>query len=357
MPSPHPDAAGQNVESAAAAGTHPTRSHPSSRLPDPGRKLLDFLAEHDTYYLVGHIEPDGDCLASSLALGSYLERTGKRVKHFNEGPFFRPEVKRFEDRFRTNLSKDEVLADENPAAVILDCSTPERVGNLGAALRDLPAAVIDHHSAGEPYGDVTYIVPTAPATSLLVQKTIESAGASPTTEEAEYILFALSTDTGFFRHLDVGSGEAFEATGRLVTAGASPKKVFEMIYGGKSLASRKLMARLMMRVETLHEGRYMVTYETARDTAEFGRENRDSDTLYQLLMGTRGCEVVALLREETSTSCTGSLRSSNDVDVGLIAKRFGGGGHKRAAGFLVERPWQTVMEELKTILHDVHASR
>lgn len=356
MSSPQADATGNEVESGRHARASRERHSQGARLPEPSPALLDFLSEYDTYYLVGHTEPDGDCLASSLALGSYLERTGKRVKHFNEGPFFRPEVKRFEDRFRTDLAKDEVLAEDNAAAIVLDCSTPERVGKMGASLRDLPAAVIDHHSSGEPYGDVTYIVPTAPATSLLIQKTIEATGSLLTPAEAEYILFALSTDTGFFRHLDVGSGDTFEATSRLVAAGASPKRIYEMIYGGKSLASRKLMARLLTRVEPLQEGRCMLTYETAEDTAEFGRENRDSDTLYQLLMGTRGCEVVALLREESSTSCTAGLRSSNDVDVGLIAKRFGGGGHKRAAGFLAERPWQTVMEELKAILQEVLGS-
>jgi phosphoesterase RecJ-like protein len=319
----------------------------------PSKDLVKFLSSYETYYLVGHIEPDGDCLASSLALGSYLERMGKTVKHFNEGPFFRPEVKRFQSRFRTTLGIEEVRKDHGAAAVILDCSTSERVGKLGRALEELPTAVIDHHSAGQPYGDVTYIVPTAPSTSILVQKTVEAAGASLTAEEAELILFALSTDTGFFRHLDVGSQEAFAATSRLVAAGASPKRVFDMIYGGKTLASRKLMARVLSRTETLRRGRYMITYETAADTAEFGRENRDSDTLYQLLLGTRGCEVIALLREETESSCTGSLRSSEDVDVGVIAQRFGGGGHKRAAGFLVERPWQMVMEELKEILHNL----
>ncbi len=329
---------------------------PSVNGAGPSRDLVQFLSSYETYYLVGHIEPDGDCLASSLALGSYLARMGKTVKHFNEGPFFRPEVKRFESRFRTTLRVEEVRKDQGAAAVILDCSTPDRVGKLGDALRELPTAVIDHHSAGKPYGDVAYIASTAPSTSILVQKTIEAAGDPLTAEEAELILFALSTDTGFFRHLDIGSEEAFAATSRLVAAGASPKRVFDMIYGGKTLASRKLMARVLGRTQTLGNGRYMITYETAADTGEFGRENRDSDTLYQLLMGTRGCEVIAVLREETESSCTGSLRSSEDVDVGAIAQRFGGGGHKRAAGFLVERPWQVVMEELKEILHTLDSA-
>jgi phosphoesterase RecJ-like protein len=302
----------------------------------PPPPLLEFLSSHTTYYLISHTEPDGDCLASSLALGHYLERHGKRVKHFNEGPFIRTEIKGMEPIFRDSADPAEISDDEDPAAVVLDCSTRERVGGLGSALDRMPVAVVDHHAAGEPFGDVIYVDDTAPSTSVLIQAAIEAAGAALTTEEAELILFGLSTDTGFFRHLDVGSGRAFRAVSRLVDAGASPKETFDRMYGGKSLAARKLLARLLERTEAHAGGRLALTYETMADTAEFGRENRDSDTLYQLLMGTKHCSVIALVREEDENICTGSLRSSDDTDVSKVARSFGGGGHKRAAGFMLE---------------------
>ncbi|MFP4704769.1 MAG: DHH family phosphoesterase, partial [Spirochaetaceae bacterium] len=320
----------------------------------PPAELLGFLGQYETYYLVSHTEPDGDCLASSLALGHYLERHGKRVKHYNEGPFVRSEIIELARGFRDTLTTTEITADPSPAAVVLDCSSRERVGELGEVLSQVPIAVIDHHAAGDPFGDVVYVDADAPSTTVLVQAAIEAAGDTPTLEESELLLFGLSTDTGFFRHLDIGSGRAFRAAARLVDAGASPKDTFNRVNGGKTFASRKLLARLLSRVEMQAGGRIALTYETMEDTAEFGRENRDSDTLYQLLMGTHPCTVVALIREEETEACTGSLRSSDDTDISIVARRFGGGGHKRAAGFMVqkslEETYARVREELLSLV-------
>lgn len=320
----------------------------------PPAELLGFLGQYETYYLVSHTEPDGDCLASSLALGHYLERHGKRVKHYNEGPFVRSEIIELARGFRDTLTTAEITTDPSPAAVVLDCSSRERVGELGEMLSQVPIAVIDHHAAGNPFGDVVYVDADAPSTTVLVQAAIEAAGDTPTLEESELLLFGLSTDTGFFRHLDIGSGRAFRAAARLVDAGASPKDTFNRVNGGKTFASRKLLARLLSRVEMQAGGRIALTYETMEDTAEFGRENRDSDTLYQLLMGTHPCTVVALIREEETEACTGSLRSSDDTDISIVARRFGGGGHKRAAGFMVhkslEETYARVREELLSLV-------
>ncbi|MFP4637668.1 MAG: DHH family phosphoesterase [Spirochaetaceae bacterium] len=320
----------------------------------PPAELLGFLGQYETYYLVSHTEPDGDCLASSLALGHYLERHGKRVKHYNEGPFVRSEIIELARGFRDTLTTAEITTDPSPAAVVLDCSSRERVGELGEVLSQVPIAVIDHHAAGNPFGDVVYVDADAPSTTVLVQAAIEAAGDTPTLEESELLLFGLSTDTGFFRHLDIGSGRAFRAAARLVDAGASPKDTFNRMNGGKTFASRKLLARLLSRVETQAGGRIALTYETMEDTAEFGRENRDSDTLYQLLMGTHPCTVVALIREEETEACTGSLRSSDDTDISIVARRFGGGGHKRAAGFMVresiDETYARVREELLSLV-------
>jgi phosphoesterase RecJ-like protein len=83
----------------------------------------------------------------------------------------------------------------------------------------------------------------------------------------------------------------------------------------------------------LADSRLLYTYETLEDIAEFGDDARDSDQLYQLLLGTRDCEAAVVIREEKSGECSVGLRSLYNLDVGLIAKEFGGGGHAKAAGF------------------------
>jgi len=314
----------------------------------PPGELLQFLDTYQTYYLVSHIEPDGDCLASSLALGHFLERRGKSVVHLNEGPFFRPEIKRYEPLFHGNVPETLEGARDKTAVVVLDCSTPERVGGLADGISEFDIAVIDHHSSREEFGTVTYIDSRAPSTSVLVQEVIQKMD-HVQEEEARHILFALGTDTGYFRHLDIGTGETFRQIGNLVDAGASPKDVYNAIYGGKSLESRILLGRLLSRVESFYHGEYLLTFETQDDIQELGRENRDSDTLYQLLMGTAHCHVIGLVREEPGGLASGSFRSNDETDVGSIAKSFGGGGHKRAAGFAVRRPWKEVLDEIRTL--------
>ena len=105
------------------------------------------------------------------------------------------------------------------------------------------------------------------------------------------------------------------------------------MYGNRTLASRQLLGRLLDRAEPHYDSRLLVTWETETDVDEFGKLARDSDTLYQQLLGTRGCDVVVLVRFEDNETCSVGLRSFRQVDVGKAAKHFGGGGHSRAAGF------------------------
>jgi phosphoesterase RecJ-like protein len=106
-----------------------------------------------------------------------------------------------------------------------------------------------------------------------------------------------------------------------------------MIFGGRPIGTRVLLGRLLERTEALLGNKVLLTYETLEDIETFGTENRDSDSLYQLLQTVEGCEAIVFIREEEVDNCTVGLRSNNSIDVGSIAHSFGGGGHKRAAGF------------------------
>ncbi len=308
------------------------------------RSLLDYIDDHGSFHVIGHKEPDGDCVGSQLALGSWLRRQGKRVNLCSAGPFTRTEIMPFEHRFSSVVPQE--FGSERVGAIILDCSSLHRIGSLADSLPKMPLAFIDHHASGEAKGDVLYIDDSAPSVTLLVLALIEARGDKPTREEAELLFFGLSTDTGFFRHLADGSTETWEAAGRLVKAGASPKKIFAMMNGGKSLLSRKLMGEILSRVEPHFDGRLLVSYVTLDDQRRFGLASRDSDMLYQLLLTVSGCESAMIIRQENETECTVGLRSLERVDVGSIAGRFGGGGHRLAAGLLIRGS----MEEVRALL-------
>lgn len=289
-----------------------------------------FLADHDTYLLLGHKEPDGDCLASPLALAGFLRRRGKRVHTYCEGPFTRPEIAAFEKQFAARIDPAERVGDA--AAIVMDCSTADRTGELGRDIRGLPTLVIDHHAAGEPFGDERLIVPTVPATALIVQFLIEMLGDKPTQEEASLLLFATCTDTGFFRHLRADTGFVFRAVARLVDIGASTEAAYRRMFGARAFERRVMLGRMLARTERLYNGLLLYTVQYANDRAEIGDTGRGDDELYTLLQTVAGAEALLVVREEQPGECSVSLRSTTAVDVGTCARTLGGGGHPQAAG-------------------------
>jgi phosphoesterase RecJ-like protein len=297
-------------------------------------ELIEFIRTGGKFLVAGHKEPDGDCVGSSLALSSALRRLGKEAIPCSAGPFKRTEIKSYEPHFMSSPGEAER---RDARVIIVDCSAPDRTGDLEAPIKGLPLALIDHHSAGVRPGEgtVVYLDPEAPSVTSMILRLIEALGLSPTAEEAEQLLFGLCTDTGFFRHVDAGNGEALACASRLVGAGASPKRVFNAINGGKSFNSRILLGLQLSRAEEHFDGRLIYTSEEYGETRRFGLEGRDSDSLYQILLSSARVEAIAVIRQETPERCSVGLRSRDWVDVAAIAAGFGGGGHKNAAGFAV----------------------
>jgi len=298
----------------------------------PPDAVYDFLNRYNKFLICGHVEPDGDCVASQLVLGSFLSRRGKQNVVFSEGPFDRPEIISYQDRFQDRITKKDLAGD--PAAVILDCSTPDRIGEMGQDIQGLAVMVIDHHASGEEFGDVRWVIPRAPSVSYLIQRLIEEYPETPTLEEAELILFGLARDTGFFRHLVGKNGFVFEAVARLVDIGVSPRETYRKIHSGWELEKVKLLALSLERVESAFNGKVLITYQTVEDLHSVGlTAARGSDEVYRILQNVRGVEVVAFIQEEEQGRCSVGLRSSSTCDVGNLAQSMGGGGHTLAAGY------------------------
>ena len=287
-----------------------------------------------------------------MALASFLRRCSKKVVQLNSGPFLRGEIKSWAPNFLQELPTD--FASDHPRApiIVLDCSTIDRTGEAGENLGKRQTIIIDHHSAGDSEGDIQFVNTSAPATSLLILDLIEAMGERPTKEEAELLFFAFATDTGYFRHLDEGTELSFQYVSRLVAAGASPKRVYGQLAGGKTFASRQHLGMLLHSMSSLADGKLIFVKESKADTDRFGRENRDSDAFYQQALGVDGVEAIAVLREDAPGRVTGGLRSKSWVDCGSIAEALGGGGHLRAAGFMFEGSLDAAEAKLLPLLSE-----
>ena len=322
-------------------------------LPVP-EDLVQAFRKYDKFVLLGHEEPDGDCLCSQMALASFLGRRGGTARNGAEtslvspGPFKRNEIIHMAQRFSLHIPHE--FRDTSTLTVVLDCSTIDRISYLADELGEAKVAVVDHHASGKSFGEIRYIHANPPSLTYMIQKIIEAMGETPETTEAELLLFGLATDTGYFRHLETRSAPVFYSAARLVEAGANPKRTHTGMYGGRKLEARRLLGRLLARTESYFDGRLLVTHETLEEKRSYGEENRDSDTLYQHLQGVENCEVVILVREEQPGECSVGLRSNNEIDVGELAHSFGGGGHAKAAGFSrpgsIEQTVEAVVSEL-----------
>ena len=309
------------------------------------RQLIDFIDAGRKFIILGHKEPDGDCIGSQLALASALGRLGKETVLCSAGPFKRTEVKPYEGRFVKTIGE---RADAR--VILVDCGSLDRAGDMEPLVAGLPLAVIDHHETGDHGqgmpGTPIYLDADAPAVTFMILALIEALGLVPTQEEADYLLFGLCTDTGFFRHVDAGGADTFAYASRLVRAGANPKAVFARMHGGKSLGSRILMGLVLSRTESYYNGKLLLSTELYEETQRFGAEGRDSDALYQVLQAVEGVEAMVIIRQESPERCTIGLRSRDRVNVAEIAAQFGGGGHKNAAGVSLDGTIEAIKPRL-----------
>ncbi len=295
----------------------------------PSKEILDFLKEHKKFVVIGHTEPDGDCLGSQIGIGMFLKSRGADITLCSPGPFSRPETAELAPLFSDTWPEP----DSDTAVLIMDCSTPDRIGSFREKLDHHPVGVIDHHASGSRFGDARWIEPGAAAVTQMVLAIIQNEQQEPSSESAEQLFFGLATDTGFFRHLDKSGAPALAAAAELVEAGASPKAAYARMYGNRPFNSRILLGRLLSRCRQLANNRLIYTWETLKDSEELGKDSRDSDALYQLILGTKGCEAAAVIREEAPGELSAGLRAMYELNVGSIASDFGGGGHAKAAGF------------------------
>ena len=311
------------------------------------KELVNYIKNCSNFIIVGHKEPDIDCVSSQLVLRSVLLRMGKTAIVCSAGPFKRAEIKEYAEQFSTILPE---INRKDTKVIIVDCSGKERTGDLDETLNEFPCAVIDHHAAVTHSPSTNeapvYVDSNAPACAVLIYKVINALGLELTEEEASLLLFGICTDTGFFRHLTEKNAEVFELTAKLISRGASPKKTFYKMNGGKSFSSRILLGNILARTESYFDGKLLLSYETLSESETFGFEGRDSDSLNQLLLAVENTEVVVIIRQELADHCTVSFRSIDKVDVAQIAASFGGGGHKNASGLSMRGEISFVREKM-----------
>ncbi len=313
---------------------------------NPPVDLLRFFIESDNFLITSHISPDPDAVGSSVALSMMLKAGGKKAILLNKDPVpleyhFIPRVNDF-----ISLKEYEDSAFKPENLVLVDCNSMKRAGieNLNNEyLGFKKTAVIDHHETDKPSSGIAWIVPEAPATGMMVYYIIKEMGVKITQEMATSIYAAISFDTGNFRYENTTS-DVFAVASDLTALGAKPDLIYSSIYEKWNTNRFKLMIEVMSSLE-LHDGIAVgvITKEMFERTST---SENDAESFVAMPRILEPVQVSVLIRQTKEDYYRVSLRSKSGIDMAGIAKAFGGGGHKNAAGFRTKIDIDTLKKAL-----------
>lgn len=294
--------------------------------------------------LTSHIRPDCDALGSELGMAGLLRQLGKEVRIVN-GQATPPNLAFIDPGNVIQTIHVDVQADELMNAdlwIILDTSAVAQLGPMAEIIARFEGTriIFDHHVGEDDLGALLFKNTTAEATGRLVVEAAEHLGVPLTSEMAMPLFAALATDTGWFRFPSVSSLTC-QIAGKLIDAGASPAGVYGSLYEQETLGRLRLRGVVLNRIRTEFDGRLAHTYILKDDYAETGAHPTDTEDLVNHCLEIKGTEFAVILVEQMSGGFKISLRSRCDVACNDVAREFGGGGHKAAAGAFIDAPFET----------------
>lgn len=307
----------------------------------------EIINSHRTFALTTHHRPDADALGSMLGMARILERCGKKalcVVNYEVPQSFRfldPEnrIKRLD----VTVTREEVDAVE--VFLILDTTAWAQLAHIADVLRETKAKKIalDHHVDGDELGAEVFRNATAEAAGRLVVQAARALGAELDPATAAVLFAAMATDTGWFRFSSV-SADTLRYAAHLIERGARPELLYRDLYERETLGRIRLTGRALEHARTELDGRLIYSYMDLADFEAAGADPADSEDVVNKTLAVDGTQFAVMFVEQVGGGYKISFRSRCDADCCEIAKAFGGGGHKKAAGAFVNQPREAAIE-------------
>ena len=298
--------------------------------------LGDLIARYDRFLVTAHVRPDGDALGSEVGCAGLLRGLGKDVRIVNSSPtpprydFLEPGGLGFE---HYGHGVTDAHLDDRQALVILDLSSWSQLGEMAAFVRGFPGhkLIIDHHVSEDDLGAEVIKDTEAEATGTLVLRGFEALDQAPDPAAATGLLTAIAMDTGWFRHPSTRPSTLRDAA-ILMEAGARIEGIYRALFERNTLGRLRLSGLAFERLALDCDGRVAYTSVTREDFDRSGAIPPETEDLIDQAVALRGVEVGLLFIEQLKGGIKLSLRSRSGLDVAKLAARFGGGGHRAAAG-------------------------
>ncbi|MDO5111101.1 MAG: bifunctional oligoribonuclease/PAP phosphatase NrnA [Clostridia bacterium] len=290
--------------------------------------IASYLQERDDYTIICHVSPDGDTLGSGLALYGALQKLKKSVQIVCEDAL--PKVYAFLP-FSGALKKPAEAA-QTRNVISVDCAARDRLGTAETLFANARHTLnIDHHVTNAEYADDNCVWDTAAAGEIFFDL-LEMMGLIDP-DIATCLYTAIMTDTGNFAYSNT-SPETLHAAAELIEDGADNAYINRCVYRTMPFSKVRLLGYALAHIELYCNGRLGLSRITRQDFEDAGATCEDVEGIIDHIRDVDTVEIAVLVRESAEAgACKVSLRSKTSLDVGDVAARMNGGGHKRAAGY------------------------
>jgi len=303
---------------------------PAKQVPS---QITETLHQAGNIIIVSHVFPDADALGSQLALGEILESLGKRVYYYNE---------EFVAAMFEFLPGSEKLRNDLPdmasfdAAVAVDCGDRFRLGHaMDVLLQIHPFVVIDHHAGHRDFGDIRWVEAGRSSTAEMIFDLALALNADISYSAAYCLYTAIVSDSGSFKY-ESTSAYTFDVASHLLNRGVVPSEVAGKLFDNYSVHRLRLLEKVLGTLELYIQGQAAFISATNEMFAASGATPEDTEEFINLPRALRSVKVAVLFRETPDGYIKVSLRAKGECDVSQVAAKYGGGGHRNAAGYRVK---------------------
>ena len=283
-----------------------------------------FLLEADHFAIVTHRRPDGDTIGSAAALCLGLRSLGKTC--------FILENSEVTPRFRW-LHEGMTLQEPQEGAILVttDVASPQMLPEAFKKHLGHIALRIDHHGAATSFTDLELVDPDSASCAELIWDVVEAMGARMDAALAEAVYVGTSTDTGCFRFSNT-TDHTFATAAKCAAAGARIYQLNQELFETNSLGRLRIQGWIVEHMQLFGDGKLAIVAIPKAVERELSLTEDDMDNISNFPRTVSGVKMAATLREEGTGRCKLSVRAVPGWDATLVTTRFGGGGHKGAAG-------------------------
>lgn len=290
------------------------------------KEAAALLKQADDIYILSHQYPDGDTLGSAAALCLALRKQGKRAQIYCNDAI--------PQKYDYLFSKIERQDFEPGYIVAVDIADTQLLGKNMMQYADQIDLCIDHHPSNTKYTQNCLLRPSAAATTEIIYDIINEMGVEVDACIANCIYTGISTDTGCFRYTNA-TPHTYRVAAEVMEKGADAAYINRVMFDTKSRARLEIERRVLDTMSFYFEGRCAIVYVTREMVALSGAGDEDMDGLASIPRQVEGVAIGITMREKEDGSFKVSMRSGTDINVSEICARFGGGGHRAAAGCVI----------------------